>query len=206
MKGGAAGFLAENIGSGHLFLLGALLMPSFLFHQHLWVRILQAVQFALLCILAGRRIRLLPTFLTVAGIVLFNLLVPTGRVLFSILAFPVTEEALLSGVRKAATFEGLILLSRFYIRPDLRIPGAFGGLLSRSLFYFERILGSGIQWERKHVMADLDGLLLAVQAEGAAAEKARSTAGTGLRGYLFAGALLGANWAVFLLARIAWKG
>jgi hypothetical protein len=200
------GFLERNIGSGHLFLLGILLMPAFLFHQSLTLRLLQAALFAALCLLAGRRIRILPTVLTVAGIVACNLLVPTGRVLFSIGRFAVTDEALLSGLRKAALFEGLILLSRFYVRPDLRIPGSFGGLLSRSLFYFERIMSRDRGWNRKRILADLDAMLLEIQAEGQEAERAPALGRTSLRGILFGCALLGANWAAFFLVLAAGKG
>jgi len=203
---GFPGFLDGNLGSGHLFLLGVLLMPSFLFHQSLGLRLAQTGLFAVLCLLSGRRIRPLPTILTVAAIIVCNLLVPTGRILFSIGPLSVTEEALLSGVRKAATFEGLILLSRFYVRPDLRIPGSFGGLLSRSLFYFERIMSRGRRWNRKRLLVDLDAMLLELQAEGEVAERAPRVARTSLRGVLFGCALLGVNWAAFLAVLAAGKG
>ncbi|HEY9594311.1 MAG TPA: hypothetical protein VHE79_07535 [Spirochaetia bacterium] len=161
-------FIGANVSSGLLFIGGALLFPAFLFQQDIVLRAVEFGIFLALNVLSGKQIRWLQYLVVSAGIVVFNLVIPTGRVLVSVIGLPVTEGALKSGLLKALAMSGLIALSQFSIRSDLRLPGKLGGLIARSLFYFERIMGERRRIERRDIIGSIDRLLLDVQAEGAA--------------------------------------
>lgn len=160
--------LAAGASPQGLFLCGALLFPPFLLQQDLVVRAGLIAAFVALNALAGRRIRVLQSVLVAAGIVAFNLVIPTGRVLLAPLGLPITEGALKSGLMKATAMTGLIFLSRFSIRPNLLLPGRIGGLIGRSLFYFEAIMGQRRRIDRKDIIGSIDALLLSVTETGAA--------------------------------------
>jgi heptaprenyl diphosphate synthase len=101
--------------------------------------------------------------------------IPTGKVLFQVLGLPLTEGALRAGLFKATAMAGLIALSQFSIRGDLRFPGRLGGLIGRSLFYFEKIMGERKKIDRKDVIASIDEMLLQIQAAGAPVPSAGPT-------------------------------
>lgn len=165
--GPLGGFLSTRIPPGWQFAAGALLMAGFLAQADL---VLRAAEFAALLALArlsGRRIRPVPYLVISAGIVASNLLVPVGRELVSVLGFAITETSLRSGVAKATALAGMIAASQFSIRPDLRLPGSFGGLLARSLMYFQRIMAERRRIDRRNVIASIDAILLEVHAAGA---------------------------------------
>jgi heptaprenyl diphosphate synthase len=115
---------------------GLCMMPALLFNPSTEGRILQFLWFWALSALAGKRNNPAVTILVMLGITAFNLLVPYGRVLFSLGGFNVTSGALLAGLRRGATLEGLFMLSRLTIRRDLRLPGGFGTLLGESFRIF----------------------------------------------------------------------
>ncbi len=155
-------FLAANASPRVLFAAGAALLPAFLFQQDLVLRAVLFVVFLLLNAVSGRRVRVLQYAFVGAGIAVFNLIIPTGRVLVSILGLPVTEGALKSGVAKALAMIGLVALSQFSIRADLRFPGKVGGLLGASLQYFERIMGQRRSIDRRDIIGSIDRVLLSV--------------------------------------------
>ena len=155
-------FLGSQASSRALFIAGAALLPAFLFQQDLVIRMALFLIFVGLNAASGRKPRLLQYALVGAGIVAFNLVIPTGRVLVSILGLPLTEVALKTGVSKATAMVGLISLSLFSIRSDLRLPGRFGGLLGTSLLYFERIMGQRRAIDRRDLVGSIDAVLLSV--------------------------------------------
>jgi hypothetical protein len=162
-QGPAKGFLVKNASASMLFVAGALLFPSFLLQQDIAVRGMQIALFLMLNALSGRRVRVVQYVVVGAGIVLFNLVIPTGRVLVAPLGLAVTEGALKSGLLKATAMTGLIALSQFSIRAELRLPGRMGGLIGRSLYYFERIMGGRRKIDRRDIIGSVDALLLDVQ-------------------------------------------
>jgi hypothetical protein len=190
------GFLRAHATSRALLAAGALLLPAFLLQQDLAVRGMQIVLFAALTALTGRRVRLAQFLVMSAGIVLFNLLIPTGKVLAAPLGLPLTEGALKIGLWKTTAMIGLIVLSQFSIRSDLRLPGWIGGLIGRSFFYFELIMSKRRRIDRKDIIASFDRILIEVQAEGRHREAGmqdprRST----FKGILLVGAVVCVNWA-----------
>lgn len=193
------GLLAGHATARALFAAGALLLPAFLFQQDPLVRSLQILLFLGLSAAAGRRIRIIQILVVGVGIVAFNLVIPTGRVLLTVLGLPLTEVALRSGLLKATAVIGMIAISQFALRPDLEIPGRLGGLIARSLFYFQLIMSRRSRIDRKNLIGSIDDLLLDLQGSAGTVNEAGARIGrTTLAGALALFALLAANWAVFL--------
>ena len=119
----------KELRSGDLFLAGLFMTAAFLVNPSTLLRAVQFVLFWFYAYWRGKRNRLLITLSVMGGILLFNLLVPYGRVLAAFGPFRITQGALLGGLHKALTLEGLILLSKASIRTDLCLPGFFGSLL-----------------------------------------------------------------------------
>jgi heptaprenyl diphosphate synthase len=150
-------------------------MPALLFNPNTFFRILQFFCFWFLSWLSGKKNNPLVTLAIMLGIVVFNLIAPYGQVLFSAGAFKITQGALMAGIHRAVTLEGLIMLSRVCIRPDLRIPGGCGELIGESFRLFALIMDSRRRITRKNLIGDIDALMLELSGEAreepAAAEK-----------------------------------
>jgi hypothetical protein len=187
-------FLTARVPAVLQFAAGALLMAGFLAQRDLALRGAEFAMFLLLARLSGRRLRLASYLIVAAGIVAFNLIVPVGRELFSVLKFPVTESALKSGVAKALTLVGMIAASQFSIRTDLRLPGRFGGLLARSLLYFQRIVAERRRIDRRDVIGSIDAILLDVHGEGAVVRGHAPPVPARLSGVLVLAGLVGVTW------------
>lgn len=145
-----------------VFLAGLLMLPAFVFTVHPVVRAAQVALFVLLSLLSGRRFRPLFPLTATAGILAANLLMPSGRVLWSAGFVSVTSGALETGLRKSLTFVGLVYLSLFAVRTGLPFPGRIGGLLARVVYYFERLLESDKTMDRRDLVGSLDRYLRSV--------------------------------------------
>ncbi len=198
---GLGAFLAGNVTARSLFLAGALLFPAFLFQRDLGVRSFQVVLFFLLSGLCGRRVRIVQNLILAAAVIAFSLVVRNGLVLASPLGIPVTDLSLRGGVARATALIGMIALSQFSIRPELRLPGTLGGLIGRTLFYFERIMAEGRRIRRAHLMQDLDELLLSIHTGASHESEPASLAGSAVKstpaGILALGVLVAVNWAAW---------
>lgn len=139
---------------------GLIIMPAMLFNPILPFRVLHFLFFWFLAWLAGKKNNPLFTFLVIFSIVAFNLILPYGRVLFSIGAFKITAGALLTGIHRAVTLEALIMLSRVTIRQDLKIPGLFGDLICESFRIFALIVSRKQRITRKNLITDIDEMML----------------------------------------------
>jgi heptaprenyl diphosphate synthase len=153
-------FRSRDLFGTGLFMTGAFLAnPSTLF------RSIQCLFFCAYALLMGKKINLFITLSVMTGIMIFNLLVPYGKVLAEVWGFPITQGALLGGLHRAVTMEGLIMLSKASIRRDLRFPGSFGALLGESLLIFQRILDRKGRITRKSLIESVDALMLELSAE-----------------------------------------
>jgi len=196
-------WLRINTSPGVLFAAGALLFPAFLMQQDLVVRALQIVLFITFNAFSGRRVRPVQFLIVSTGIVLFNLVIPTGRVLVSVLGLPLTEGALKSGLFKATAMTGLIALSQFSIRSDLRLPGRLGGLIGRSLFYFEKIMGERRRIDRRDIIGSIDRLLLEVQGPAAPGTQAKAEGSTSTwSGVLALAVIVCVNWGALVVTLV----
>jgi len=151
----------DNLFSANILcVMGLLSMPALLFNPNTVSRVFQFLFFWFLAWLSGRKNNPIITIAVIISITFFNLLVPYGRVLFTIGAFKITETALLTGIRRAVTLEGLIMLSKVSIRHDLKIPGAFGELLGESLRISSELMNRKYRISPKTIIADLDNLMI----------------------------------------------
>ena len=97
------------------------------------------------------------------SVVVCNVLFPHGKILWTWGAFKLTEGALFEGLSKAFTVESLILISRLFIRKELRLPGKAGRLIGET---FARL---SLLNEQKHTLRphglieSIDKLLFAVE-------------------------------------------
>ena len=147
-------------GASPLCAAGFLAMPALLFNPDPLLRMFQFLGFWCLCWLAGKKNNPLLTVLVALGIVIFNLIIPYGQVLFSLGPFKITTGALMTGIQRAATLEGLLMLSRLTIRRDLKIPGLFGELIGGSFAIFANIMDSRPKITAKNLVKDIDRLML----------------------------------------------
>jgi uncharacterized membrane protein len=100
-----------------------------------------------------------PAITMSVSIVLFNLIVPFGRVLWSPFGLPVTEGALVYGIKKALTIEGMIFISRWMLKPGLRLPGKTGRLISRSFDILRRLSGNRKKLDPKNLIPSIDAIM-----------------------------------------------
>jgi uncharacterized membrane protein len=152
-------FCIKNFSSLDLVVAGLCMIPALLFNPNTNMRIIQFLFFLFIAWLSGKKINPLITFLVMFAIVFFNLLVPYGELLFSIASFKITYGALMVGLQRAVTLEGLFMLSRFCIRSDLVFPGTFGKIAGESLRVFSRLAEARDLFNRKNWVETLDGLL-----------------------------------------------
>ena len=196
-------FLQAEATPGAILAAGTLLFPAFLLQQDLVLRALQIVMITSLNALTGRRVRLAQLLALAAGIVLFNLVIPSGRVLMAVLGLPLTEGALKTGLFKASAMIGLIALSQFSLRSDLRLPGWMGGLIGRSLYYFELIMSQKRRIDRRDIIGSIDAILIDVQAlEGPDAGRTRAPIHSTFKGILALAAVVCVNWAPFVYSLV----
>ena len=194
-------------GARALFITGLLIMPAILFNPGVLARAGNFLFFWFLCWLAGKKNNALLTILVFLSIVIFNLIIPYGRVLFTIGFFRVTQGALSIGIQRAATFEGLIMLSRISIRGDLKIPGSFGGIIAESFRYFNLIINSKNRITVKNLAKDIDELLIDLSENKTPAPAAviggietTPTQLTKPLGYVILSALVILSWTIFFLS------
>ena len=187
-----------------LCIAGLIIMPALLFNSFTPFRVLQFLFFWFLAWLSGKKNNPLFTILVILGIVIFNLIIPYGQILFSIGKFKITEGALMTGIHRAVTLEGLIMLSRITIRRDLKIPGLFGELIGESFRIFAVIMDRKQRITRKNFIADIDRLMLDLSDDEAEARQTAETASsrtkpTGFVILALAAILAWLPWAIFLL-------
>jgi heptaprenyl diphosphate synthase len=201
VKASKDNFFTRNTNPLHLFVTSALIIPAYLFQDELLIRIAQVLLFAGLSTVAGKKIKWMYFVVMVTSITFFNLLSPMGRVLLSIGPFAVTGGALENGVMKGFTIVGLVFISLFSIRPDLKLPGRIGGLLVRLFYYFERIVETKRQrLEPRRLVASIDDILDSLYRPGqrqnppSGAVQATTTAGAAFMGVAVCG-----NWALLLV-------
>ena len=189
--------------AGALCFTGLLAMPAMLFNASTPLRAAQFIFFWFLCWLSGRKNNPLMTILIILGIIAVNLIIPYGRVLFSIGMFRITGGALKSGIERAVTLEGLIMLSRLAVRQDLKLPGSFGELLSESFRFFALITDSGKRVTGKNFIGDIDNLMLDLSngEHGDCVKAELQITKTKPAGFIILSAALAVSWFLFFAGK-----
>ena len=75
---------------------------------------------------------------------------------------------------------GLVYLSRFSVRPDLRLPGAVGRYVARTLFYLNRLLELRRTLSFSRLTDSLDGVLEKLWAQSPASRSRAAAAAPAL--------------------------
>ncbi|MCE5256991.1 MAG: Gx transporter family protein [Spirochaetaceae bacterium] len=143
-------------------LAGFVVAILFIIEKNLAIKISLLIFFILAAYMAGKHFSLWTTLAVSAGIILANLFVPSGKVLFQIGPLSITQFALTDGIMKAVTFEGLMFLSKASIMQGLRIPGTLGNIVSSSFLYYDRIIEYKGKIHASTLSSDVDGMMFAV--------------------------------------------
>lgn len=152
--------LARFLNPRFRFWTGLCLIPGYLLLDGIQSRLAALVLFGILAVLAGKRIRVGYYSVLTASIVFFHLLRPLGRTIASIGPLIITSGAFQTGLMKALTLCGLILISQFSVSRSLQLPGRIGSILSRTFLYFEKILDGKRTIRPRNFIATLDRTLL----------------------------------------------
>jgi len=156
---------AERKRAAARLIVGGALVALILFAPNVPV-LAAAGSTALVLVVADRsRVRLLPTLIMSGGIVLFSLIVPYGRVLARVGSFPITEGALLAGVKRALVIEGLVFASRWTLRYGLSLPGRLGSLVGESLALLAALSGRRGEFNPRRPIESVDALLFSLSEE-----------------------------------------
>jgi heptaprenyl diphosphate synthase len=153
----------NNINSEGLFIAGLLMALIFMFNRSMEIRIAQFIFFCLLAFISGKRINPFKTVLFTAEIVFFHLLAPFGKVLAAVGPLRITQGGLYTGLDKAITISGLVILSRACIKNDLRLPGTIGSLLGESMRMLELLRERRGMIKRKQIISGLDKIMLEME-------------------------------------------
>ena len=156
--------ILRNFSTEILLFCGMLTMIAVSLQSVLIIRCGQMVFFMALARLAGKRVRLLPPAVMLLSVVVANLFVPNGRVLFSVWRIDVTLGALRLGLMKGSLLIGLIYVSRVSVGLELKIPGRLGALFLRTFAYFEELTE---RWAdtRGDLLGRIDDLLMSISGE-----------------------------------------
>ncbi len=203
-----------NLDAATQLYAGMALLPAFLLQESLVVRAAQVVLLLLLALLAGKRIRYGYFAIVLASVTVFHVAIPSGRVLSELGSFALTSGALRTGVFKGLAIVGMVFLSVAAVRSDLRIPGRAGALVARTFWAFEFLLEGRrrVTWRRPMESVDslLSELFYELRGSGAGEEggktdgaspngRAIGVARPTIAGWVAAGLLVGANWALLLV-------
>jgi len=188
-------------GAQALCVAGLLIMPALLFNPAPLFRVFQFLLFWFLAWLSGKKNNPLFTIIVIVGIVAFNLIIPFGRVLFSISSFKITEGALITGIHRAVTLEGLIMLSRVTIRRDLKIPGLFGELVGESFRIFSLIMNQKQRITRKNLIGDIDQMMIDLSGDSGEAPQGEAVPATRTKpvGFAVLAAVVLLSWLPFAI-------
>lgn len=113
----------------------------------------------ILLLSSGGRIKLMPAVSVSASIVIFNLMAPFGRVLLEPFGLPITDGALILGIKKALLVEGMIFISRWTLYPPPRLPGRAGSLLSEAFSFLGYLTSGKKRLDRRDLVAGIDAIM-----------------------------------------------
>ena len=174
-------------------------MPALLFNPSTEFRVFQFLFFWFLAWLSGKKINPLPVIFVIFGIVVFNMIIPYGKILFSIGPFKITQGGLFAGINRAVTFEALVILSKATVRSDIKLPGVFGEVLGESLRIFSVLIGRKHHITAGNLIADIDNLMIELSCEDTGTAEFQEVRTKPL-GYIILAAVIVVSWLPFVLA------
>jgi hypothetical protein len=179
-----------------LFLTGLLLAPAIIVQHHLIIKAAQTFVFlvlALLSVSVAKRRLFIGGLVFMTATIVVNLFSPVGQVILRIGPVTITRGALIVGLSKATTLGCLLYLSRFCIRPSVRLPGMLGRYVSETFAYLSKLLARRRKLSRKNLVQRLDEIFDTVYNEqrfGSHLIRGRNT----FAGVAILASLLVVNW------------
>lgn len=161
-------WIDSRVSPSFLFVAGLLLAPAIIIQRNLIVKAVQTVMFlclALLSVSVAKRRLIVGSVVFMITTIVVNLFSPVGRVILRVGPVTITRGALIVGVSKATTLVCLLYLSRFCVRPSVRLPGIFGRYVSETFAYLSKLLAGGRKLTRKNIVERLDEIFDAVYNE-----------------------------------------
>lgn len=111
------------------------------------------------------KIRIVSSLLMVLCILFFSILLPYGKVLFSIGKLKITEEALNSGLVRSGKLIGMVYLSQTFFSADITLPGKAGVFIARIFKFFNELNSEKIQFKKGSIISVIDERLLEIWKE-----------------------------------------
>lgn len=115
---------------------------------------------AIALVLADRTpIKPIPALIMISSVILFNLFVPFGKILFAPFGVPITEGALVSGTKKALLLEGMIFISKWMLKPGISLPGKAGRLVSQAFGILRALSAQRKKIDPKNLIESIDAIM-----------------------------------------------
>lgn len=161
MTGQGATEQSTKAAANHPFRLacGLILIITLLFVDNLIVQCLIVLMSVILVLSDSSTIKLLPAVIMSASIILFNLFVPFGKVLAEPFGLPITEGALLLGIKKALIIEGMVFISRWMLKDGLKLPGKIGTLVSQAFDILGSLSANRKKLDPKNLIHSIDEIM-----------------------------------------------
>jgi hypothetical protein len=159
-------FFNERIKPEILFIAAMVCFPIFLFLPSSGTIWLAAVLFSILTLLRRGKVSIMPSVIITAGIIIFALLSPYGKVLVHFGSFRITEGALKNGLHKSGILIGMVFLSQFAVSSKLHFPGKFGIFLSKTFSIFDELTAKKISIRPGNIISSIDERLTEIWSEG----------------------------------------
>jgi hypothetical protein len=149
----------RQVSPSFLLITGLLLAPTVILQNNLAVKSVQTCLFfglAVLSISAGKRRLVVGSCILIATTIIVNLFSPVGQVIVRIGPLRITLGALRLGISKATTLASLLYVSRFSVRPSVRLPGVLGRYVAETFAYLSKLLAGGKRISRQNLVKSLD--------------------------------------------------
>ncbi|HKL86736.1 MAG TPA: Gx transporter family protein [Treponemataceae bacterium] len=138
---------------------GFIFLFTLLFAPNIAVQASIVIFSVLLLLLSSKKIALVPVLLMSVSIIFFNLLSPFGKILAEPFGLKITEGALLLGIKKALTVEGMIFISRWMLLPGFSFPGKGGILLGQTFMVLRHLTERKSRFNPKEPIRSIDAIM-----------------------------------------------
>lgn len=105
---------------------------------------------------------LISSFILLLSIIFFSLLIPNGKLLFSIGSFKITQESLFLGLRRGLILILSIYVSKIIVSKFPPLKGRFGKYINMILLYFKELTSFEREDSDKNIIKKLDTHLIKV--------------------------------------------
>jgi hypothetical protein len=149
----------RRVSPSFLLITGLLLAPSIILQHNLVVKSVQTLVFlgfALLSVSTGKHRLVVGSCILIATTIIVNLFSPVGQLIVRIGPLRITLGALRLGISKATTLASLLYVSRFCVRPTVRLPGVLGRYVAETFSYLNKLVAGGKRLNRHNLVQSLD--------------------------------------------------